>query len=106
MADHHLPVRGHAVLCLEGPFRDREDGAMDALTALKSEAEQYRWNMITVEACKAKASRQRWTWAGIITGIAFLCVAMSDGEWFPWLNFLALGGLAALIEQGKRRGVL
>ena len=79
---------------------------MYALMVLKNEAERYRWEMITGEAIKAKASRQRWTWAGIFLSIAFLCVAMSDGEWFPWLNFLALGGLAALIEQGKRQGVL
>lgn len=76
---------------------------------LLKDSERFRWDLITSEAIAHRKSEQR-AWIlerlGIVAAILLLCVAMSDGAWFPWLNFLALGGLAALIEQGKRKGVL
>ena len=49
---------------------------------------------------------QRNVTAGIVLSVLLLCVAMSDGPYFPYANFAALAGICLLVRQGRKVGVL
>ena len=76
---------------------------------LLKDSERFRWDLITSEAIAHRKTEQR-AWIlerlGIVAAIILLCIAMSDGPWFPWANFAALGLLWLMVRRGKKKGIL